>query len=328
MLGMMSGATSSMMGDPSSTMDATLTTAFREAVSQALVVATLAAVLTAVAASGFVTGRIVEPDPAVGIGEPRSPTATTPNACRSPRRRAWRPGDDLQRHGRCARGNRARRRDLIGDVAHELRTPIASARGLSRGAAGRRGRAGRADLGSAAWRGRPPAPTRRRPAGVVSAEARRIPLALQPTEPTRSSKRRWTALHRPSRTRIWPCTVSRLGSFRACRRLDRAVQVLSNLLTNALRYTPSPGDVHLAVRRSLARSSSACRDTGVGIAAEDTARVSNASTASTNREAGPGWIGNWADDRESARRGDGRPHLGRVAGSRAGCAFSFTLPRA
>jgi signal transduction histidine kinase len=54
---------------------------------------------------------------------------------------------------------------------------------------------------------------------------------------------------------------------------DRAVQVLTNLLSNALRYTPPPGTVRLSVRRLPAAVEFAVEDTGVGIAAEHLPRV-------------------------------------------------------
>jgi histidine kinase len=62
MLSMMGGGgTGSMMGGSASAMDATLAAAFREAMSQALVLASLAALVTAIVASLFVTSRIVAP---------------------------------------------------------------------------------------------------------------------------------------------------------------------------------------------------------------------------------------------------------------------------
>jgi signal transduction histidine kinase len=51
---------------------------------------------------------------------------------------------------------------------------------------------------------------------------------------------------------------------------DQALQILVNLLTNALRYTPAPGQVILSVSRLASTNEVAFRltDTGVGIAAE------------------------------------------------------------
>jgi len=49
---------------------------------------------------------------------------------------------------------------------------------------------------------------------------------------------------------------------------DRAVQVLTNLVVNALQYTPENGRVFLIVRRAEDRILFSVRDTGIGIAAE------------------------------------------------------------
>jgi signal transduction histidine kinase len=49
---------------------------------------------------------------------------------------------------------------------------------------------------------------------------------------------------------------------------DRAVQVLTNLLSNALRYTPAAGHVTLTVDRAGDHVAFRVRDTGVGIAPE------------------------------------------------------------
>jgi signal transduction histidine kinase len=49
---------------------------------------------------------------------------------------------------------------------------------------------------------------------------------------------------------------------------ERLVQVLSSLLSNALRYTPAPGTVSIAARRLGDGVEIAVRDTGIGIDAE------------------------------------------------------------
>lgn len=49
---------------------------------------------------------------------------------------------------------------------------------------------------------------------------------------------------------------------------DRAVQVLTNLLTNALRYTPAPGSVHISAERQGEAVTFSVADSGVGVAPE------------------------------------------------------------
>jgi two-component system, OmpR family, sensor histidine kinase BaeS len=50
---------------------------------------------------------------------------------------------------------------------------------------------------------------------------------------------------------------------------DRLDQVLTNLLTNAVRYTPPPGTVTIAARRQGREVAFSVRDSGIGIAPED-----------------------------------------------------------
>ena len=53
----------------------------------------------------------------------------------------------------------------------------------------------------------------------------------------------------------------------------RMIQVLSNLVANALRHTPPQGAVRLSAQRAGDRVRFAVTDTGAGIRAEDLARV-------------------------------------------------------
>jgi histidine kinase len=54
---------------------------------------------------------------------------------------------------------------------------------------------------------------------------------------------------------------------------DRTMQVLINLVGNALQYTPKGGEVRVTVRRIVGEVEFSVRDTGIGIAQEDLANV-------------------------------------------------------
>ena len=162
------------------------------------------------------------------------------------------------------------------------------------------------------------------------AEARQIPLALQPTEPTE----------------IVQATLDRLAPAFADKNLalhcdapqqlprvqadsNRAVQVLSNVLTNALRYTPSPGDVHLAVRPIPGAVEFSVRDTGVGIAAEDTARVfERFYRVDKSRSRAQGGSGIGLTIAKALVEAMGGRIWAESPGPGQGATFSFTLPRA
>ena len=54
---------------------------------------------------------------------------------------------------------------------------------------------------------------------------------------------------------------------------QRVLQIIANLLDNAIKYTPPGGSVDVAVTKDLAWGTIAIRDTGVGISAEDRPHV-------------------------------------------------------
>jgi signal transduction histidine kinase len=101
------------------------------------------------------------------------------------------------------------------------------------------------------------------------AEARQIPLRLQAIAPA--------ALVQAALDRVGPQFAEKgltlhstvpagLPDVRADQ--DRAVQVLINLLTNALRYTPAPGTVQVMATQHGDDIAFSVTDTGVGIAPE------------------------------------------------------------
>jgi signal transduction histidine kinase len=106
------------------------------------------------------------------------------------------------------------------------------------------------------------------------AEARQIPLAIRPTDPAQiatAAVDRFSGSFEEKGLELRSEVPSRLPPVNADP--DRAVQVLSNLLGNALRYTPAPGCVELQVGASEGMVEFSVRDSGVGISAEHLSHV-------------------------------------------------------
>ncbi len=109
---------------------------------------------------------------------------------------------------------------------------------------------------------------------------------------------------------------------------ERIAQVLTNLLGNALTYTPAGGEVAMEVARSNRTATVAVLDTGIGLTAEDQELVFDRfyRVPSAVRPAGGSGIGlTIARGLARAHRGDlevSSPGLGR------GSAFTLTLPLA
>jgi histidine kinase len=98
------------------------------------------------------------------------------------------------------------------------------------------------------------------------AEARQIPVVLQPVPPA--------ALIQAALDRLAPqfaekglelCIVAASQLPPVLVDEDRAVQVLTNFLTNALRYTPAPGQVEVVAERQGNAVAIHVIDTGVGL---------------------------------------------------------------
>jgi two-component system sensor histidine kinase BaeS len=331
MVGMMGASSGSMMGGSSGAMDASLTAAFRDAMSQALVLATLAALLTAVAASLFVTGRVVDPVRRLAAASRR--LADGHYAERVPAGGDDELGDLASTFNDMASALEAtehRRRELIGDVAHELRTPIATLEGYLEGLLD-----GVVEPEPATWAKLHGEAGRLRRLvddlqELSRAEARQIPLAVEqadPAEIVRAALDRLGSSFAENGLSLTSDVPERLPRVHADS--NRAIQVLSNLLTNALRYTPSSGQVHLAVHAIDGAVEFSVRDTGVGIAQADLPRVFERFyrvDKSRSRALGGSGIG-LTIARALVEAMDGRIRA-ESAGSGQGATFSFTLPAA
>lgn len=305
--------------------------AFREAVATSLAWAASAAALTAILAGVFVSARIAGPVMRMALASRR--IAAGRYAERVPAGEQDELGQLAVSFNEMASALEAaerRRRELIGDVAHELRTPIANLQGYVEGLAdgvvqpsgetwdfliGETGRLRRLveDLQA-----------------LSRAEARQISINSKPVAPDRLAGlavARVEPEFAAKRPALSVSVDSRLPRVLADE--DRAVQVLGNLLTNALRYTPEGGSVEVTASQLEGEIVFRVRDTGIGVAPEHLPnlferfyRVDKART----RAAGGSGIG------LTIARALVEAMGGRIwaesPGAGQGSTFSFTLPLA
>jgi signal transduction histidine kinase len=270
MLAMLGPGHSTMNNPAMAAMEQATNAVFQAAMLQALLLSGGAASLVAVAVSLLVSARIVTPVRqmlmasrriAAGHYAERVPTAG---------------GDELaalaaefNTMAGALEAAERRRTDLIGDVAHELRTPLATIEGYTEGVLD-----GVVEPSEATWAlihdevGRL---TRlvNELQNLSRVEAKQLSLHPQPTPPAELVER--------ARARLAPQYaekgVALIAEASADLPLvnvdaDRILQVFVNLLGNALRATPSGGRVVLRAQAADGAVTVEVRDSGVGIAPE------------------------------------------------------------
>jgi signal transduction histidine kinase len=254
--------------DPALTAD--LYRSFTEGVTEVLGVAAVAATVAVVLISGFTARRIIDPI--------RDMTSASQNiAAGDYHQRVPVPGTDelgvlaqsFNRMAMVLEQTERRRMELIGNVAHELRTPLASIRssmeGLVDGVLPAEPETYLAIQGEAARLQR----LVRDLEELSRAEARQISLNLQPTnliDLLRAAVERLRPQFEDKNVELDVQSPSSPVNVQVDS--ERIIQVLINLLGNALQYTPGGGKVTLSARREGSQAVISVADTGIGIATE------------------------------------------------------------
>jgi two-component system, OmpR family, sensor histidine kinase BaeS len=329
LMGGMMGPGASSMGSMMAEVAETTAQAFRSAMLQALLLSAGAAALAAVVVSLFVSARIVTPI--------RRLLAASRRIASGHYAERVVPTDTDELGALAAQFNtmaaaleaaERRRVALIGDVAHELRTPLATIEGYTEGLLD-----GVVAPGAETWALLHDEAGRLRRLvqelqELSRAEARQLPLQLRscpPAELVDQAVRRIAPQFAEKGVTLATDIPSDLPPIQAD--ADRIIQVLINLLGNALRYTPAGGSVQLRAERQQAAVTFHVADTGIGIAPEHLPqlferfyRVDKA----RSRALGGSGIG------LTISRAIVEAHDGQIwatsAGQNQGATFSFTLP--
>jgi len=261
------------MGGMGSMMDPAISVAFGDAVGSALVLGVGAATLVAVLVAAVISARIARP--ISDLAAASRLVAGGDYSHRVP------PGsgelgdlsDSFNDMAASLDATERRRHELIGDVAHELRTPIASLRGYIEGLD-----AGVFTPGPDVWRVLGDQATRL--ARLVDdlsdlwrAEAHDmvlIPEDLDGPSVVTDAVERHRAV---ARARSIDLTAEVNAPIRLHADRARVAQILDNLVGNAIRYTPDGGSVRVSCADRGDVAQLAVSDTGPGLTPEQLGRV-------------------------------------------------------
>src|SRR6266568_802049 len=223
-----------------------------------------------------------------------------------------------------------RRLEVIGNVAHELRTPIATLEGYLEGLLD-----GVIEPTPETWAMLHTQAGRLRRLvddlqELSRTEARQIPLSLQPVAPQRLVQSALDPLQGQFAEKGLDLNVSLPEDLPpVIADPARAGQILTNLLVNALRYTPAPGRVEVTVSRKDGMIAFRVTDTGVGLTPEQLSHIFERFyrvDKSRSRALGGSGIGlTIAQSLAQAMQGD--IHV-ESAGLGQGSSFTLTLPQA
>ncbi len=259
---MMSGNMGGMMGD--------LTENVRRAINEVLLIAALAATATAVLVSSFVTRRIVRPIEEMTEASRRIADGHYDE-------RVIVVGEDelgelagsFNQMAHTLAQTEERRRQLIGDVAHELRTPLSSIRSVMEGLVD-----GVLPAESATFLSVQSEVSRLQRLvhdleELSRAEAGQIPLEMELVDPAtliHTAAERLRPQFEDKNVQLLLELAPDLPKLRADS--ERMTQVLLNLMGNALQYTPAGGEVAVIARAETGTITIGVQDSGIGIVPE------------------------------------------------------------
>lgn len=244
--------------------------AFRRAEETTLALAAVSSVMAAVAVSIFVSGRI-----ASTVRRMNSAARRIASGRYSERVPLGEPDElgklaaSFNAMAESLEADERRRLELIGTVAHELRTPIANLQGYLEGVVD-----GVVPTSPETWNFLLSETGRLRRLvedlqELSRAEAKQLPLSIRRINPARALETAVTRLRAAFEEKGIDLKVSVPTSLPdVLADEDRVVQIATNLLTNAIRYSPGGARVEISAHEKPKEVVVAVRDSGMGIAPE------------------------------------------------------------
>ncbi|ABL82440.1 MULTISPECIES: HAMP domain-containing sensor histidine kinase [unclassified Nocardioides] len=300
--------------------------AFVSAVNTALVVGVLASVVVAAVLAVLATRRLLQPldtvrdatrQIAAGHYDVKVPAPSEPELAEL--------ASDVNALANALAATESRRTRLLGEVAHEMRTPLTSLDGYVEGMIDGVFAADQATLASLSVELRRLHRLADDLSDLSRTEERRLDLSLRDEDLAEIARKAAARLAPQFQDAHVTLEVAAAPAVPVHVDPDRITQVLTNLLGNALLATPAGGTVTVRTRRSTMAEVEVA-DTGVGLAGDDVERVFERfyrAPGQLRRSAGSG-IG------LTIARGIARAHGGDVtaasAGLGTGATFTLSLP--
>ncbi|QPC83160.1 HAMP domain-containing histidine kinase [Phototrophicus methaneseepsis] len=271
----MQGNGAGMMGQHIVELEAELQVGFQDAVNNALILAGIAAILTAMGVSWFVSQRIINPIRSLVVLSQRIANGHYEQRLQlDTRDELGELVDSFNRMTQSLANTEAMRVQLLGDVSHELKTPLASIKGYMEA------------LQDGVL------PVTPETFQLIHQEADRLQRLVDDLQQLSRTEAGQVSMniqtHKPDE--IVQAVIERmrpqfhekgiqlhvdvpqtLPEVRADR--DRTAQVLTNLIGNALQYTASGGEVRVTALSEHGFVRFSVTDTGCGLAATDLDRV-------------------------------------------------------
>ena len=269
------GAQQGAMSQQMQTLDAEIDSSFRSAVNQALLVAGIAVTGAAVVVSWLVSQRIVKPVRALASASREIANGSYDRHIDVHSEDEL--GELTQSFNRMAQAlaqTEQMRRELLADVAHELKTPLASITGYMEGL--------QDNL-------LPPTPETFQ---LIHREASRLQRLVEDLQqlsraeagqvPIHAEALDLSSLVRGVVERLRPQFAEKgldlaiedtAGALAVLADRDRTEQVLVNLLGNAVQYTPSGGQITVRLARDRQHVRISIQDTGIGLSHEDISHI-------------------------------------------------------
>lgn len=322
---------SGMMGQRMAELDAEFETSFREAVNHALMIAGIAAVLAALVVSWFVSQQIIRPIRSlVTLSQRIAGGSYTQRLKLDTHDELAELVESFNRMAEALSTTEAMRVQLLGDVTHELKTPLAGIKGYMEG------------LQDGVLS---PTPETFQ---LIHREADRLQRLVQDLQELSRTEAGQILMDiqshlpddliRPVTERMRPqfgakgltLTVNVPQGLPAVRAdIDRAAQVLTNLLSNALQYTPPGGEVMITAVHNRSFICFSVIDNGIGLSRDSLSHVFQRFyrvDKSRSRGSGGSGIGlTLAKHLVEAQEGE---IYAESEGIGRGSRFSFTLPLA